>query len=211
MAGDESTHPTYETLTEEQAERIIAGMNEVIRAGEEMRQLRTEMVQVLAGLGWSQSRIARLTELSQPAVSKQMAKHGGGDPQLPLDVSLDQRDPAWLEGRLWGLAEEVSEALDGAAHCTRHVAALARGRKRFTPQGVDELRRLLEADLRVHRARLPGSHREAYDAISRALDVPAKAAAPAGATASAPVRRTLAHQVQRDRLREADAEAPTRN
>ncbi|MFJ9949340.1 sigma-70 family RNA polymerase sigma factor [Kitasatospora sp. NPDC091207] len=207
MAGEESTHPSYETLTEDQAGRILAGMNEVIRAGEEMRQLRTEMVQVLAGLGWSQSRIARLTEMSQPAVSKQVAKHGG-DPQPPLDVSLDQHDPPWLEGRLWGLAEEVSEALDGAAHCTGHVTALARGRRRLTPQGVDELRRLLEADLRAHRAQLPGSHRAAYDAIGRALDVPTKAAATA--TTSASVRRTLARQIQRDHLRE-DASGSTRN
>lgn len=211
MAGDESTHPTHETLTEDQAERIIAGMNEVIRAGEEMRSLRTEMIQVLAGLGWNQSRIARLTELSQPAVSKQMAKHGSGEPQPPLDVSLDQYDPPWLEGRLWGLAEEVSEALDGAAHCTAHLAALARGRKRFTPRGVDELRRLLEADLRVHRAQLPGSHREAYDAISRALDVPPKSAASGTTGVSASVRRTLAQQVQRDRLQGDDTETPRRN
>ncbi|MFE2724048.1 sigma-70 family RNA polymerase sigma factor [Kitasatospora sp. NPDC059327] len=202
MAGEENTHPDDRSLTEDQAERILAGMNEVIRAGEEMRGLRTELIQVLAGLGWSQSRIARLTEMSQPAVSKQVAKHGGGDPRPALDVSLDQHDLPWLEGRLWGLAEEVSETLAGAAHCTGHVTALARGRRRFTPQGVDELRRLLEADLRAHRDRLPGSHRAALDAIGRALDVPVRAPAAAAATTSASVRRTLARQIQRDRLRE---------
>ncbi|MEU1423856.1 sigma-70 family RNA polymerase sigma factor [Kitasatospora sp. NPDC005751] len=216
MAGDRDTHPTYEALTEDQAERIIAGMNEVIRAGEEMRTLRTEMIQVLVGLGWSQSRIARLTEMSQPAVSKQVARHGSGEPQPPLDVSLDQHDTPWLEGRLWGLAEEVSETLDDRAHCTRHVTALARGRKRFTPQGVDELRRLLEEDLRVHRERLPGSHRAAYDAISRALDVPAARTAPPtgppkAAMASASVRRALAHRVQRDRLRGGEAGTSSQN
>lgn len=55
-------------------------MNEVIRAGEEMRKLRTEMIRVLAGLGWTQDRIARLADMSQPAVSKQAAKHRPDEP-----------------------------------------------------------------------------------------------------------------------------------
>ncbi|WP_282688015.1 MULTISPECIES: hypothetical protein [unclassified Streptomyces] len=51
------------------------------------------------------------------------------------------------------------------------------------------------------RAELPRSHRSAYDAISRGLDVPAKAAATdAAGTGSAPVRRALARRIQRDRF-----------
>lgn len=187
------------TLTDEQAERMLAGMNDVIRAGEEMRKLRAEMIKLFVGFGWTQDRIARLTDMSQPAVSKQVAKHERGDPPTRMGLSLDQSDAPWLEGRLWALAEEVSESLE-TAHCTRYVVAIARGRKRFTPENVDELRRLIEEDLRLHQAELPAGCRRAYDEISRGLDVPAKAQAhPVG---SAAVRRTLAHQLQRDRLRD---------
>ncbi|MGP3690043.1 sigma-70 family RNA polymerase sigma factor [Streptomyces sp. IBSNAI002] len=202
MAGGEQGRRVPETLTEEQAERMLAGMNEVIRAGEEMRRLRTEMIKVFAGFGWTQDRIARLTEMSQPAVSKQVAKYKSDEPRAPIGVRLEQYDVPWLEGRLWGLAEEVSEALDGAAHCTRTVDALTRGTKHFTPRTVDELRRRLEEDLRLHRARLSAAHQAAYDEIGRALDVPPKGAAGAGADAggSPSVRRTLAHRIQRDRL-----------
>lgn len=56
--------PDPRTLTEEQAERMLAGMNEVIRAGEEMRKLRSGMIKVFAGFGWTQERIAQLTEMS---------------------------------------------------------------------------------------------------------------------------------------------------
>ncbi|MFE2146081.1 sigma-70 family RNA polymerase sigma factor [Streptomyces sp. NPDC059456] len=205
MASGERVHRTPggppggppEGLTEGQAERILAGMNEVIRAGEEMRRLRTEMIKVLAGFGWTQERIARVTDMSQPAVSKQMAKHGADAPEPPVGLSLDQRDAPWLEGRLWGLAEEISDAFPETARCTRFVDALARGKKRFTPQNVDELRRLVEEDLRLHRSELPAAHRAAYDTIGRGLDLPANAAA----TGAAPVRRTLAHRIQRDALR----------
>jgi hypothetical protein len=196
MAGEENTHRTPEALTEEQAERMLVGMNEVIRAGEEMRNLRAEMIKLFAGFGWTQDKIAQLTDMSQPAVSKQMAKCRMGDPQPPMGLSLDQHDVPWLEGRLWGLAEEVSEAFD-TARCTRYVNVIARGKKRFTPRNVDELRRLLEEDLRRHQAEMPGSYQDAYDEISRGLDIPAKVTT----TASASVRRTLAHQIQRDQLR----------
>ncbi|MFE5805282.1 sigma-70 family RNA polymerase sigma factor [Streptomyces sp. NPDC056491] len=205
MAGRESTHQMPGTLTEEQAARMLAGMNEVIRAGEEMRKLRTEMIKLFAGFGWTQDRIARIADMSQPAVSKQVAKYAVDAAAPPvgldLDLDLDQYDTPWLEGRLWGLAEMVSESLD-AARCTRCVDALARGRKRFTSRTVDELRRLLEEDLMTHRAELPADLRAAYDAISRALDVPPKPTAATTATVPAAVRRTLAHQLQRDRLQE---------
>jgi hypothetical protein len=197
MAGEEKAYRIPEVLTEEQAGRMLAGMNEVIRAGEEMRKLRTEMIKLFVGFGWTQDRIARLADMSQPAVSKQVAKYQVDDPPPAMELSLDQPDVPWLEGRLWALAEEISEALDDSARCTRYVNALSRGRKRFTPQNVDELRRLLEDDLRRHRARLPGGYRDAYDEISRGLDLPSKVTA----TASASVRRALAHQIQRDRLR----------
>ncbi|MEV0992452.1 sigma-70 family RNA polymerase sigma factor [Streptomyces sp. NPDC049949] len=197
MADEESAHQVPEALTEEQAERILVGMNEIIRAGEEMRRLRAEMVKVFAGFGWTQERIAQLTDMSQPAVSKQMAKHRSDEPLPPMEVSLAQHDAPWLEGRLWGLAEEISETLDESAHCSRHVNALARGRKRFTPQTTDELRRLVEKDLRSYRAELSGAHQAAYDEISRGLDVPAKATDPRPAS----VRRSIAHQIQRDLLR----------
>ncbi|MFD8328964.1 sigma-70 family RNA polymerase sigma factor [Streptomyces lydicus] len=198
MAREKSTHQTPETLTEQQAERLLAGMNEVIRAGEEMRKLRAEMIKVFAGFGWTQERIAQLTDMSQPAVSKQMAKRKAEDPQPPMRLSLDQYDAPWLEGRLWGLAEEISETVHETACCTRYVNALARGKKRFTPQNIDELRRLVEEDLRLHRAELPGSYRAAYDEISRGLDIPSKVTP----TAPASVRRSIAHQIQRDLLQE---------
>ncbi|MCM2424322.1 sigma-70 family RNA polymerase sigma factor [Streptomyces sp. RKAG337] len=200
MAGEENTHQIPEGLTqgltEAQAERMLADMNEVIRAGEEMRKLRTEMIKIFVDLGWTQDRIARLADMSQPAVSKQVAKYRLGEPLPPTTLSLDQRDVPWLEGRLWGLAEEIAETVD-SARCARYVNAIARGKKRFTPRNVDELRRLVEEDLRLHRAELAGSHRNAYDEISRGLDVPAKVTA----AGSASVRRALACQVQRDRLR----------
>ncbi len=196
MAGEKDTHQNPETLTEEQAERMVAGMNEVIRAGEEMRKLRTEMIKLFADLGWTQGRIAQLTDMSQPAVSKQVTKYKMGDPLPPTKLSLDQHDVPWLEGRLWGLAEEISENYD-TARCTRYVHAIARGKKRFTPQNVDELRRLVEEDLMLHQAEMPSSYRNAYDEISRGLDLPAKVTT----TASASVRRALAHQIQRDQLR----------
>ncbi len=198
VAGEQSAHRKTGALTEEQAARMLAGMNDVIRAGEEMRKLRAEMIQLLAGFGWTQETIARITGMSQPAVSKQVAKSTIGEPLPPAALTLGQHDVPWLEGRLWGLAEEVSETFD-TARCTRCVDALARGRKHFTPRNVDELRRLLEEDLRLHGAELPAGFREAYDEISRGLDVPAKATATAPVSAS--VRRTLAHRLQRDRLR----------
>jgi hypothetical protein len=176
------------TLTEEQAEQVLADMNEVIRAGEEMRQLRADMIKLFAGLGWTQERIAQLTGMSQPAVSKQVAKVGES-----TGLSLDQRDSAWLEGRLWALAEEISETFDDA-RCARYVNAIARGKKRFTPRNVDELRRLVEEDLRLHGTK---SYQDVYDTISRGLDVPEKVTT----TASASVRRTLARQLQRNQLR----------
>ena len=197
MAGEEDTHQHPGTLTEEQAERMLAGMNEVIRAGEEMRKLRTEMIKLFAGFGWTQDRIAQLTDMSQPAVSKQVTKYRTGDPLPPTNLSLDQHDEPWLDGRLWGLAEEISETFYDTARCTRYVNAIARGKKRFTPQNVDELRRLVEEDLMLHQAEMPGSYRDAYDQISRGLDVPSTATT----TTSASVRRALAHQIQRDRLR----------
>ncbi|SHM09892.1 hypothetical protein [Actinacidiphila paucisporea] len=193
----EHTHRTPETLTEEQAARMLADMNDVIRAGEEMRKLRTEMIRVFAGFGWTQDKIARLTEVSQPAVSKQMARHRTGEQPPPLGLDLDQHDTPWLEGRLWALAEAIAETCDAAA-CARLVHAMARGRRRFTPQHVDELRRLVEEDLRLRHAELPAGYRAAYDTISRGLDVPATA--PAAPAAPASVRRALARQVQRDRL-----------
>ncbi|WP_225881879.1 helix-turn-helix domain-containing protein [Streptomyces aureocirculatus] len=195
-------------MTEEQAALLLAGMNEVIRAGEETRRLRAEMIKTFADLGWTQDRIARLTEVSQPAVSKQVARYKRGELPPPLELSLQQYDTPWLEGRLWGLAEALSESLADTAHCTRHVHALARGRKRFTPRHVDALRRLVEEDLRAHRSDLPGAYRTAYDEISRGLDVPSKAAADmvgAGSSAAvvtASMRRALAQQIQRVRLRD---------
>ncbi|MFI7353896.1 sigma-70 family RNA polymerase sigma factor [Streptomyces avidinii] len=201
--GTSGTAGTPGTLTEEQAVRMLAGMNEVIRAGEEMRKLRAEMIKLFAGFGWTQDRIARIADMSQPAVSKQVAKHAADDPAPPMTLALGQYDGPWLEGRLWGLAEMVAETIDGA-RCARYVDALARGRKRFTPRSVDELRRLLEEDLRLRRAELPDDFRAAYDEIGRGLDDPPKGpagtTAPVSAPASAPVRRTLAHQLQRDRL-----------
>ena len=196
MTGGDGVYRNPEALTEEQARRMLAGMNEVIRAGEEMRKLRTEMIKLFAGFGWTQDRIAQLTDMSQPAVSKQVTKYKMGDPLPPMRLALDQRDVPWLEGRLWGLAEEISEAFDDTARCTRYVHAVARGKKRLTPQNVDELRRLVEEDLRLHQAQMPASYRDAYDEISRGLDVPSKVTA----TASASVRRALASQIQRDRL-----------
>ncbi|WP_434599713.1 sigma-70 family RNA polymerase sigma factor [Streptomyces sp. A5-4] len=197
MAGGENTRQIPEALTEAQAERMLADMNEVIRAGEEMRKLRAEMIKLFVGFGWTQDRIARLTGMSQPAVSKQVTKYGIGDPPPSTGLSLDQDDEPWLEGRLWGLAEEISEAFHDASRSTGYLHAVARGKKRFTPQNVDELRRLVEEDLRLHQAELPGTYRSAYDEISRGLDVPSNAPA----TASASVRRALARQIQRDRLR----------
>jgi transcriptional regulator with XRE-family HTH domain len=181
---------------------MLAGMNEVIRAGEEMRGLRAEMIRVFVGLGWTQERIARLTGMTQPAVSKQVAKsrtEDGPRPPAPLPLGLDQYDTPWLEGRLWGLAEEIAETFGGDARCRGHLDAIARGRKRFAPREVDELRRLVEADLRSHRTALPAGHQAAYDRISRGLDLPT------GATTTAPasVRRALARQIQRDQLRGA--------
>ncbi|MFI5675749.1 helix-turn-helix domain-containing protein [Streptomyces cellulosae] len=196
MTGEKDTHQNPEALTEEQAERMLAGMNEVIRAGEEMRKLRAEMIKLFADFGWTQDRIAQLTDMSQPAVSKQVTKYKMGDPLPPTKLSLDQYDVPWLEGRLWGLAEEISENYD-TARCTRYVHAIARGKKRFTPQNVDELRRLVEEDLMLHQAETPSSYRNAYDEISRGLDIPAKVTT----TASASVRRALAYQIQRDQLR----------
>ncbi|WP_260255667.1 sigma-70 family RNA polymerase sigma factor [Streptomyces sp. 840.1] len=181
-------------------------MNDVIRAGEEMRQLRAEMVKVFIGFGWTQERIARLTGMSQPAVSKQVAKYRSTDPGPPLDLALGQGDAAWLEGRLWALAEDISETYEDAARCTSYVSALARGRKRFTPENVDGLRRLVEEDLRRNAGEPAGSggeplraHRRAYDEISRGLDLPSGTAATPAGPASA--RRALAHRIQRDRLR----------
>lgn len=191
--------PPPAALTEAQAERMLAGMNDVIRAGEEMRKLRAEMIKVFVGFGWTQDRIARLTDMSQPAVSKQVTKYRNTAPAPLMDLSLDQHDVPWLEGRLWGLAEDLSETYAGTARCTRCVGALARGKKPFTPENVDELRRLVEEDLRLLAPEPPGVHRRAYDEISRGLDVPPRpASAPPG---PASVRRALAHRIQRDRLR----------
>lgn len=198
MAEDMRREP--ETLTEEQAARILAGMNDVIRAGEEMRRVRTEMVRAFAGLGWTQERIARITGMSQPAVSKQVAgSRAGGQPPAPA-LDLDQPDAPWLEGRLWALAEQIAETCDGAA-CASYVDSLARGRRHFTPQHVDELRRLVEEDLRLRRTELPGGYRAAYDTISRRLDVPGRPPAAQETAVPASVRRALARQVQRERLR----------
>ncbi|MFI8519290.1 sigma-70 family RNA polymerase sigma factor [Streptomyces sp. NPDC085481] len=199
MAAEE--HVTDETMTEEQVARMFAGMNEVIRAGEEMRTLRAEMIQLFAGLGWTQDRLARLAGMSQPAVSKQVAKARAGEAADPADLSLDQHDAPWLEGRLWGLAEEIAETVGEAAHCSRHVHALTRGRKRFTPQNVDALRRLVEEDLRAHRTDLTAGHQQVYDRIARGLDVLATKGEAGAGPASA--RRTLACQIQRVRLKDA--------
>lgn len=199
-AAGEGTEGAVAGLTEQQVADMFAGMNEVIRAGEEMRRMRAEMIQLFAGAGWTQDRLARLAGMSQPAVSKQVSKPRAGE---AADLSLDRDDTPWLEGRLWGLAEELSEALDDTAHCSRPVHALTRGRKRFTPQNVDALRRLVEADLRERAAELPGGYRDTYDRIARGLDVRAGVGGDPEA-GSAATRRALARQIQRVRLREAD-------
>lgn len=134
MAGEEKSRRTPETLTEEQAERMLADMNDVIRAGEEMRKLRTEMIKLFTDFGWTQDKIAQLTDMSQPAVSKQVKKHKEGDPLPRMGLSLEQRDAPWLEGRLWGLAEEMSETFCDAARCTRSVNAIARGKSASRPR-----------------------------------------------------------------------------
>ncbi|MFD0371731.1 sigma-70 family RNA polymerase sigma factor [Streptomyces sp. NPDC127114] len=190
---------TAEPMTEEQVGRMFAGMNEIIHAGEEMRRLRCEMIQLFAAAGWTQDRLARLAGMSQPAVSKQVARAAGADE--PADVSLEQLDTPWLEGRLWGLAEELSAALDDTAHCSRLVHALARGRKRFTPQNVDALRRLVEEDLREYGAEAPfRAYQNTYDRIARGLDVLATSEGTEAGRASR--RRALACQIQRVRLQE---------
>ncbi|MEV8455020.1 sigma-70 family RNA polymerase sigma factor [Streptomyces sp. NPDC052095] len=186
-------------LTEEQAGLMLAGMNEAVRAGEEARRQRTALIALLTGLGWTQERIARLADMSQPAVSKHVAKSRANGPSYPMDLSPEQNDVPWLEGRLWALAEAVSDILGGAARCTRHTGALARGRKHFTPETVDELRRLVEEDLCLHRDALPAEFRGVYDRIGRALDVPPKTA-PVQSAAQPSVRRALAHRIQRDLL-----------
>ncbi|MEV0594166.1 hypothetical protein [Nonomuraea cavernae] len=201
MAGEECAGQDSEALTEDLARRMLADMNDTIRAGEEMRKLRAEMIRLFVDLGWTQDTIARLAGMSQPAVSKQVTKHRPADPPPPR-LSLDQHDAPWLEGRLWGLAEEISERFHDTASCTRHVNAIARGRKRFTSQSVDELRRLVEGDLRRHQAKMPAGYRQAYNEISRGLDVPPKVITTIAASAS--VRRALAYQIQRDRLRGED-------
>ncbi|MFE6978061.1 sigma-70 family RNA polymerase sigma factor [Streptomyces sp. NPDC057682] len=185
-------------LTDAQAAGMFAGMNEVIRAGEEARRLRAELIKVCAGLGWTQDRIARLTGLSQPAVSKQMAKERDAGPGPVMDLSLSQGDPPWLEGRLWGLAEELAEAYGPDARRTAGLRALTRGKNGFAPEDVDVLRRLVEEDLRRYAA-ADSAHRRAYDEISRGLDLPA--APPSVAPPGTPsVRRALAHRLQRDAL-----------
>ncbi|MER8043732.1 sigma-70 family RNA polymerase sigma factor [Streptomyces sp. NPDC094032] len=192
-------------LTEGQVADLFAGMNEVIRAGEEMRRLRAETIQLLAGAGWTQDRLARLAGMSQPAVSKQVSRPRATD---AAELSLDRDDTPWLEGRLWGLAEELSEALDDTAHCSRSVRALTRGRKRFTPQNVDALRRLVEADLRERATELPGAYRAAYDGIARGLDVrdARGGTADTGPTDAGPAsaHRALARRIERIRLRNTD-------
>ncbi|MEW2128177.1 sigma-70 family RNA polymerase sigma factor [Streptomyces sp. NPDC007259] len=207
MAGERKHSGSSGTaLTEEQAAHMLAGMNEVIRAGEEMRRLRTEMIKVFADLGWTQERIARLTDMSQPAVSKQVIKHRDAGPPRPMDVSLGQSDLPWLEGRLWGVAGDIAQTYAGPARCAAAVDALTRGRKRFTPENTDALRRLVEEDLRRYGDEL-AAHRAAYDEISRALDVPSRSTGtPPG---SASVRRALARHVQLDRLRGEDGRSAT--
>lgn len=59
--------------------------------------------------------------------------------------------------------------------------------------------RVVEEDLRLHQAELPAGYRDAYDKISRGLDLLTKATT--ATIASASVRRALAFQIQRDRLR----------
>jgi transcriptional regulator with XRE-family HTH domain len=216
-AGATKAGTTGADPTEEQLAVMFTGLNEVIRAGEEMRRLRAEMIRLLAGAGWTQDRLARLAGMSQPAVSKQVT----GSPGAASDtggLALDQEDAPWLEGRLWGLAEAIAEEVaeygesrestgpagGGTARSARLTQALARGRKRFTERNVDALRRLVEEDLRTHRAALGPRHqevREAYDRIARALDT--GGAAGPYTEGTAPARRALARQVQRMRLRQA--------
>lgn len=205
MATEEKSGDGVETAEERSEERVaalFAGMNEVIRAGEEMRRLRAEMIRLFASEGWTQDRLARLAGMSQPAVSKQVTRtadavgipgSGPGDP--------GQEDTPWLEGCLWGLAEEIARLVGDEAGCAGFTHTLTRGRKRFTEPNVDALRRLVEADLREHRAELGARHQEAYDRIARALDT--RAAAGGGGAASPSARRALARQVQRVRLRQS--------
>ncbi|MFE6000603.1 sigma-70 family RNA polymerase sigma factor [Streptomyces sp. NPDC056454] len=155
------------------------------------------MVALFAGAGWPQEWNAQLTGMSQPALSKQVSTHGPGSPPPPAKLTLDQDDAPWPEGRPRGLGEAVSEARRHESRRTPFADALGRGRKRFTPENVDTLRRLVGEDLRVHREEVPACHRAAYDTISGGLGVPARSGATTG---SLSVRRTLAHRILRDRL-----------
>ncbi|MGW2849014.1 sigma-70 family RNA polymerase sigma factor, partial [Streptomyces sp. NPDC001274] len=82
--GEHSGEGTGE-LTEEQAGLMLAGMNEAVRAGEEARRQRTALIALLTGLGWTQERIARLADMSQPAVSKHVAKSRANGLSSPMD------------------------------------------------------------------------------------------------------------------------------
>ncbi|GAA3068620.1 hypothetical protein GCM10020254_10440 [Streptomyces goshikiensis] len=134
--------------------------------------------------------------MSQPAVSKQVTKQKAGDPPPPWPSPSTSATRPGSKDVCGGLAEEISDTLQDTARCTRHVHALARGGKRFTPSDIDDLRRLVEEDLRLRQEELPGGCRSAYDQISRGLDLPEEVTV----TASASVRRALARRIQRDRL-----------
>ncbi|MFD6416234.1 hypothetical protein, partial [Streptomyces sp. NPDC060194] len=204
-------------LTEAQATRLFADLNDVIRAGDDARRRRGELIHALADLGWTQDRIARLAGMSQPAVSKHLLKPRAGQPSRSqrrftddqLVSSLDQSDVPWLHGRLWALADAVSAAcrqtLGAPAHCSAFADALDRGRRRLTPRTADELRRLVEEDLRRHGGWLPEDHRSTYDTVARALDHAELNGPPtAGGHLGPPaVRRATARRIQRERLRTA--------
>ncbi|WP_424216472.1 sigma-70 family RNA polymerase sigma factor (plasmid) [Streptomyces sp. BI20] len=206
------THPPEPPTPDavDRAGRVFAALNDAIRAGEEARAARAELIRGLADAGWTQEQIARLAELSQPAVSKQLLRPrppGAAPAPAPgAPLRLDHRDPAWLEGRLWAVAEDLVRLFGADAACAPRVHALARGRERLTPRSADALRRLVEEDLRrpAPAGRPTTAHRAAYDEIARALDTATGRAAPAadgpGADGTASARRALARRAQLDAL-----------
>src|SRR5690606_248182 len=91
-------------LSYEEARKDFAGFAETIKRGEDARQARRAMIQVLHERGWSEADLAEVSGLTQQAINKTITRD---DDDVPPPHYPEPADAAVIMGRLLGLGQHL--------------------------------------------------------------------------------------------------------